>query len=203
MGAGHLTCKANIISNGGNLLVQFKVIVFVVASLGLAWVSWPSLRDFRSHGFYRFFAFESILALVLLNLNYWFYEPFSIRQIVSWLLLIISLFLVIYGFQLLRIVGKPDSKRNEPSLVGIEKTTELVTVGAYRYIRHPLYSSLLFGAWGVFFKHPSWVGVCLAVITTFFLTMTAKIEEAENIRFFGAAYQSYMKQTKMFIPFLF
>ena len=182
---------------------QFKVIVFIVASVGLVWRSWSSLRDYRSHGFYRFLAWEAILVLVLLNLDYWFHEPFSIHQIVSWFLLIISLFLVIHGFQLLRMVGKPDSKRNDPSLVGIERTTELVTLGAYRYIRHPLYSSLLFLAWGVFFKHPSWAGISLAVITTFFLTMTAKIEQAENIRFFGAAYQSYMKQTKMFVPFLF
>ena len=183
--------------------LQFKLIVFVVASIGLAWVSWPSLRNFRSHGFYRFFAWESILVLVLLNLDYWFHEPFCLRQIVSWLLLIISLFLVIHGFQLLRMLGKPDSKRNDPSLVGVEKTTELVTVGAYRYIRHPLYSSLLYGTGGVFFKHPSWSGVSLAVITIFFLTVTAKTEEAENVRFFGSAYESYMKQTKMFIPFLF
>jgi protein-S-isoprenylcysteine O-methyltransferase Ste14 len=78
-----------------------------------------------------------------------------------------------------------------------------VTVGAFRYIRHPLYSSLLFLAWGVFFKHPSWVGLFLAGIATFFLTMTARIEEAENMAFFGTAYESYMKQTRMFIPFLF
>jgi protein-S-isoprenylcysteine O-methyltransferase Ste14 len=181
---------------------QFKVIVFIVTSLGLVWVSRSSLHDFRSHGFYRFFAWETVLALVLLNVDYWFKDPFSIHQIISWFLLILSLYLVIHGFQLLHIVGKPDNKRNDPSLVGIEKTTELVTVGVYRYIRHPLYSSLLFGAWGVFFKHPSGVGISLVVITTFFLTMTAKIEEVENIRFFGAAYQSYVKQTKMFIPFL-
>jgi protein-S-isoprenylcysteine O-methyltransferase Ste14 len=182
---------------------QFKVIVFIVASVGLAWVSPRSLRDFRSHGFYRFFAWESILALVLLNLDYWFYEPFSIRQIASWLLLIVSVFVVIHGFLLLRMAGKPDSKRNDPSLIGVEKTTELVTAGAYRYIRHPIYSSVVYGAWGVFLKRPSWIGACLAVITIFFVTVTAKIEEAENISFFGPAYQSYMKQTKMFIPFLF
>lgn len=185
------------------VLLGGKVIVFIVASVGIAWVSRASLRNFRSHGFFRFFAWEAIVALVLLNLDYWFYEPFSIHQIASWLLLIVSLYLVIHGVQLLRMVGKPDSKRDDPSLIGIEKTTALVMVGAYRYIRHPLYSSLLFLAWGVFFKYPSWVGVFLAVITTFFLTMTAKIEEAENIRFFGPAYQDYMEQTKMFIPFLF
>jgi protein-S-isoprenylcysteine O-methyltransferase Ste14 len=182
---------------------EFKIILFIVASAGITWVSWPSLRNFRSHGFYRFFAWEAIVALILLNLDYWFYEPFAIHQIVSWLLLIASLFLVIHGVQLLHAVGKPDSERDDPSLLGVEKTTELVTVGAYGYIRHPLYSSLLFLAWGAFFKQPSLIGICLAVIATFFLTMTAKIEEAENIRFFGTAYQSYMKQTKRFIPYLF
>jgi protein-S-isoprenylcysteine O-methyltransferase Ste14 len=175
----------------------------MVASAGLAWVSRSSLRDFRLHGFYRFFTWESILALVLLNLDYWFYEPFSIRQMASWLLLIVCLYMLIHGTLLLRGVGKPDARRDDSGLVGIEKTTELVTVGVYRYIRHPIYSSVVYGAWGVFLKHPSWAGACLAVITIFFLTVTAKIEEAENMRFFGAAYQSYMKQTKMFIPFLF
>jgi len=192
------------LKNGSdNTTFQFKVIVFIVASVGFAWLTRSSLRDFRSHGFYRFFAWEAILALILLNLDYWFHEPFSPHQIISWLLLIVCTYWVIHGVLLLHRVGKPDSKRSDPSLIGIEKTTELVTEGAYRYIRHPLYSSLLFLTWGAFFKQPSLVCVCLAVISTFFLTMTAKMEEAENSRFFGAAYQSYMKQTRMFIPFLF
>ncbi len=183
--------------------ILLKSVIFLGATAGFVYLSWHSLRNPRSHGFYRFFAFESILALVLLNLDYWFYEPFSPHQVISWLLLIVSLFLVIHGFQLLHRVGKPKSERDDRSLIGIEKTTELVRVGAYRYIRHPMYSSGLFGTWGVFFKHPLWLSLCLAVITTIFWTMTAKIEEAENISFFGPAYQSYMKQTKMFIPFLF
>ena len=182
---------------------QFKIIVFLIVSIGIIWVSWSSFRDLRSHGFYRFFAFEVIVVLILLNIDYWFYELFSPHQIISWLLLFASLFLVIHGFQLLHKVGKPDGKRKDSSLIGIEKTTELVTVGAYRYIRHPIYSSGLYGIWGVFFKQPSWLGFSLAAIITFFLTVTAKIEEAENISFFGDAYKSYMKKTKMFIPFVF
>ena len=166
-------------------------------------MSWRSLRNPLSHGFYRFFAFEAILIIVLLNIDYWFYEPFSPHQVISWVLLIISLFLVVHGYQLLRIVGKPRNERNDASLIGIEKTTEMVKVGAYRYIRHPMYSSGLFGVWGVFFKNPSWTGFCLTVITTFLWTMTARMEEIENVRFFGDSYQSYMKQTRMFIPFLF
>jgi protein-S-isoprenylcysteine O-methyltransferase Ste14 len=183
--------------------IELKVIIFIVASAGLVWLSWSSLRDLRSHGFYRFFAFEVIVILILLNIDYWFYEPFSTYQIISWFLLLISLILVIHGFQLLHKVGKPDSKRKDSSLIGIERTTELVTVGAYRYIRHPIYSSGLFGIWGIFFKQPSWLGFFLAAISTFFLTVTAKIEEEENIHFFGDVYKSYMNKTKMFIPFIF
>ncbi len=183
--------------------IELKLIVFVIASAGIIYVSCASLRSLGSHGFYRFFAWEAILALVLLNLDYWFYEPFSFTQVVSWLCLCLSLFLVIHGFQLLRMIGKPDDRRNDTSLLGMEKTTTLVTVGAYRYIRHPLYSSLLFLAWGVFLKSPSWPGGSLAIAATAFLTATAKVEETENTRYFGSAYREYMKQTKMFIPFLF
>ena len=129
-----------------------KIIIFLMVSMGLTWVSLRSLRDFRSHGFYRFFAWEAVLILILLNLNEWFLEPYSPHQIVSWILLICCLFLVIHGMYLLRVAGKPDGDRRDPVLVGLEKTTELVMIGAYRYIRHPLYSSLLLLALGLFQK---------------------------------------------------
>ena len=94
-------------------------------------------------------------------------------------------------------------RRNDPSLVGIEKTTRLVTADIYRYIRHPFYSSLLFLAWGIFFKHFSWLGLALAAAATACLVLTAKREEQENIGFFGSPYRDYMQTTRMFIPFLF
>jgi hypothetical protein len=86
---------------------MFKLIIFAVVSAGIVFVSWASLRDPRSHGFYRFFAFESILVLLLLNLDHWFRGPFSVHQIVSWLLLFSSLALAVHGFYLLRVIGKP------------------------------------------------------------------------------------------------
>jgi len=181
---------------------QFKVVVFMLASIGITWVSWPSLRSSRFHGFYRFFAWEAILALVLINLDYWLLSPTSIYQVTSWFLLIVSLYLIIHGIKCLRMVGS-GNQRIDPSLLGIEKTTRLVTVGIFRYIRHPLYSSLLFLTWGAFFKHPSRIGIGLAVFATLFLILTAKIEESENIVFFGEAYRKYMSRTKMFVPFLF
>ena len=182
---------------------MLRLLVFVVASAILVIVSRVSLRDPRSHGFYRFFAWEAILALTLLNLDGWFRDPFSWHQLISWSLLMISLFLVIHGVRLLKHMGQADSRRDDAPMLDFEKTTRLVTAGAYRYIRHPLYSSLLFLTWGVFFKNPTWIGISLALAASLFLVITAKIEEAENVRFFGPAYQVYMQQTRMFIPFLF
>ena len=182
---------------------KIKVIIFIVGSIGLACLTRSSLRNIHSHGFYRFFAIESILILLLFNFDYWFYEPFSIHQLVSWPLLIISTYVGIHGALLLLKLGKPDYRRSDPSLIGFEKTTKLVTGGVYSYIRHPLYSSLLFLVWGAFFKHPSWVGISLSVVATFFLTLTAKTEEAENISFYGDEYREYMMRTKMVVPFLF
>jgi hypothetical protein len=61
---------------------MFNLIIFIVVSVGIVWVSRASLRDPHSHGFFRFFAFESILVLILLNLEHWFRDPFSPLQIV-------------------------------------------------------------------------------------------------------------------------
>lgn len=174
---------------------MFKLIIFAVVSVAIVFVSRASLRDPHSHGFFRFFAFESILVLLLLNLEHWFSEPFSVLQIVSWLLLLSSLILAVHGFYLLRMFGRPKS--------GIENTTTLVIVGAYKYIRHPLYTSLLVFGWGVFFKDASLLNGILTMTTSAFLIATARVEEVENLHKFGADYTDYMKTTKMFIPFLF
>lgn len=183
--------------------LELKVAAFVVISIGLVWLSRASLRDIRSHGFYRYFAWEAILLLALLNVEVWLKDPFSFHQIISWVLLIACSYSVVHGLILLKKMGRPDPGRNDPTLMGIEKTTRLVTTGIYRFVRHPIYGSLILLAWGIAFKQLSWLNASLALIATPFLTMTAKVEEAENVRYFGNEYLEYMKRTKLFIPFLF
>ena len=179
-----------------------KMIIFVLGTAVIVWVSRSSLRNIQSHGFYRFFAWEIILIMFVMNVNYWIIDPFSFRQLIAWTLLVISLVLIIQGVQLFRRKGDIDQERDDPALVGIEKTTVLVTSGLYGYIRHPFYSSLLFLAWGIFFKHPTWIGMGLGILSTICLIITAKKEEKENIEYFGEQYQEYMKQTKMFVPYI-
>ncbi len=176
---------------------------FLVISAALIYLSRASLLRPRSHGFYRFFAWECLLALCLLNLRRWFVNPGSIPQLISWLLLLASAGLAIHGAVMLSRQGKPHDDRKDDALIGLERTTVLVAEGAYRYIRHPLYSSLLVLGWGIFFKDLTWLGGALAAAATLFLVITAKVEEAEDVRYFGPAYQEYMRRTKLFIPFVF
>lgn len=187
-----------------NVIVDnlLPIVLFILLTAVILWVSEKSLRNPQSHGFFRFFSWEAILLLLLLNGRYWFHEPFSFRQIISWILLALSIIFILAGARTLKLHGNVDRERDEPGLVGIEKTTKLVTTGLYRYIRHPFYSSLIFLTWGIFLKYFTWPGVVLATISTLLLVITAKKEEVENIRYFRAEYRRYMKKTKMFIPFL-
>lgn len=183
---------------------MWKIIAFIALSLVLVYISRGSLRAPRSHGFYRFFAWEFILALFLLNLDVWFRDPGSWNQLISWFLLILCIVPLVFGIHALRGRGKPTQQREgEPQLLAFEKTSTLVTTGIYHYIRHPLYSSLLLLAGGIFFKVPSGLGLFLALGATVFLVLTARADEAECTLFFGPGYESYITHTKMFVPFVY
>ena len=171
------------------------VVLFVACSAFLAWFSWPWLRNTHAHGFYRFFGFESVLVLFFSNIGRWFDNPFSALQLVSWFLLISSSILAVHGFRLLQMIGKPSGN--------FENTTNLVTAGAYRSIRHPLYSSLILLTWGIFFKDLSLIGFLNCAVATIFFYATARIEESENRVKFGEEYSRYVQSTKMFIPHVF
>ena len=179
-------------------------ISFTLGSIILIFISWKPLHHPDSHGFYRFFAWEAILGLVLINIPIWFSHWTAWYQIISWVLLIACIVPLVFGIQSLRTRGKPNKdQRPDAQLLAFERTTKLVTSGVYKYIRHPLYSSLLLLGWGAFFKGPSQTGITLVLIATLFLNATAKADEAECIQVFGTDYQEYMKHSKMFIPYVF
>jgi len=181
---------------------MIRFAVFAVASLPIIQVSRQSLRHPASHGFWRFFAFEAILALILLNAPHWFTRPFGARQLVSWSLLCVSLVFVVWGFVLLRRRGGFDPAAEASPTFEWENTGQLVTSGIYGYIRHPMYSSLVFLTWGAVLKSVSIAALLLAVAASLALIATAKSEEAENVRRFGQGYRDYMTRTRRFVPFL-
>ncbi len=180
-----------------------RIILFVLSSLYVVFISWRSLHNRKSHGFYRFFAFQGIFILLFLNIPYWISNPFSPLQLLSWILLFVSIPFVIQGFFLLGKHGESNINIKREENFTFENTTNLITTGIYKYIRHPLYSSLLLLAWGTFLKHLSLSATIVVLLTTVSLVFTAKMEERENIAFFGESYQEYIKKSKMFLPFIF
>lgn len=174
-------------------MAKVEIIILIILSMVLAWLTWIiSIKNKRYHGLFRFISFECILILVLLNYPAWFKYPLAWYQMISWLLLGGSLLVALFGFYQFYHYGKPAD--------GMEETTALITSGLYRYIRHPLYLSLILGGFGVMMKDPECLSLLLALLNLVALFFTAKVEEAEMIKKFGKVYEEYMIATKMFIP---
>ena len=142
---------------------------------------------------------------LLLNISkeYWFKNPFSVNQVISWILLLISLWLVFAGLFTLKRHGKQKTNRKQEDLYTFENTSELVKSGIYKYIRHPMYSSLIFLSWGIYLKNPDWILLPAAIISSLFLVLTAFADERECIAYFGDEYIEYSLKTKRYIPFIF
>lgn len=183
-------------------LVALRMTVFVIGALYFVWVSRRALRNPRCHGFYRFFAFVGILALVLLNAPYWQLDMFAPRQLLSWACLLASIAYIVLGLRALRRIGGQRERANARENFAFENTEQLVTVGLFRWVRHPMYGALMLLAWGAFLKHIDPVSIGLVLAISGFLAATAMIEERENIAFFGDDYRTYMRSSKMFLPFL-
>ncbi|HCY76089.1 MAG TPA: protein-S-isoprenylcysteine methyltransferase [Ignavibacteriales bacterium] len=186
-----------------NSFTVIRIILLFFGTLFFLYISKKSLLNFKVHGFYRFFVFEGTLILIILNIPYWFDSPFSILQIISWIFLITSVYLVIASVYYLKSNGNHTERNLESANFKFENTANLVKEGIYKYIRHPMYSSLLFLSIATMLKGINFFTIIIAVLVIIFLISTAIIEEKENKDFFGIEYDEYMKRTKMFIPFIF
>jgi len=176
-----------------------RLAAFVVGSVLLVVFSRRALRHPRSHGFARFFAFELLLALALLNAPAWFRHPLSARQIVSWGLLVASAALAAHAFLTFHGRGR-HAQVGTGGDFAWERTTQLVTSGAYRWIRHPMYASLLLLGAGAFLKAVTLPSVTLGACLVAALIMTARADEAETAARFGPSYEAYRARTGMFFP---
>jgi protein-S-isoprenylcysteine O-methyltransferase Ste14 len=171
---------------------MFELIAFILLSILLLLFT---LRRPYSHRFFRFFSFECAIGLVLWQAEPWFEDPISPTQLISWMFLAGSLFLALHALRQLKVYGAPRGD--------IEDTTRLVTEGVYRYIRHPLYGSLLLFGVGALFKRIDNVSFLLTCALFGFVVATSRVEEKANLNRFGEAYRRYMDQTKMLIPYIY
>ena len=78
----------------------------------------------------------------------------------------------------------------------------LIRKGVYRHVRHPLYSSVMFLAFGWACWWQSLAAAAAAVLLTLLLILKSRDEEVRLARHFPD-YNAYRRTTRRFIPWLF
>lgn len=122
----------------------------------------------------------------------WLIKPWIIFKSIGYLTLVCAF--------LIRIWSQTSLGTNWSTGIKLAKKHELIQVGPYKYIRHPMYISYLLTAFGMVCLT---MNVCLMIPWAFYLYMVfvrASNEEALLAQRFGSAWTLYAKKTGMFWP---
>lgn len=76
---------------------------------------------------------------------------------------------------------------------------ELVVVGIYRYIRHPIYSGVMLAAVGAALAHGHWAALAVALLLCLFFTYKSFFEERWLVRVYSN-YHAYRQRAGRFLP---
>jgi protein-S-isoprenylcysteine O-methyltransferase Ste14 len=174
--------------------MMIKGIIFVVLTVIIVMKFRKELFAFHRHGPYMFVAAEGLLLLFIFNAGSMFQNPFSPRQVFSWILMLVSAGFALSGFYAL--------KKHGQAVEDWEDTTRVVHEGVFQYIRHPLYASLMLLAGGMLLKDVSLQAASAFLVTLCFLLAASLVEERENVAKFGVEYQRYALITKRYLPFI-
>lgn len=192
--------------------VDILLRLLTVLSFFLWWLYWTVMEDksnrekpktIREIGVFKILRrclwrlAQGIMILQLLGL-----QVFPLSGDKSFILQIIGFILIIIGVSTAvsarRTIGTNWAHAFEYQ---VKKKQELVTTGVYAFIRHPIYTGLWIGLIGgelVAQSYVAFVGVLFLIVGYY----QSRLEEKLLISHFGNAYKTYMKRTKMFIPFL-
>ena len=92
--------------------------------------------------------------------------------------------------------------RNWSVSVQQKENHELIQTGAYKLVRHPIYTGLLLMFLGNAFIVSRWRGLLAVVIVLISFLFKLKKEEDWLTEIFGSKYIEYMQKTKSLIPWL-
>ena len=78
---------------------------------------------------------------------------------------------------------------------------ELVTEGPYRFVRHPMYTSVYLKGIGILLLSANWIagGGYLAAVTWMYASRV-RDEEQMMVERFGEEYRNYMSRTSRLVP---
>jgi protein-S-isoprenylcysteine O-methyltransferase Ste14 len=93
--------------------------------------------------------------------------------------------------------------RNWSGYATYKEHQELVTTGPYRFVRHPIYTSMMLMFIGTILDYGALLISIILVIGAISFILRAKKEEEIMIKLFGKQYTDYMKRTKRWIPWIY
>jgi len=147
--------------------------------------------------FYNAFSvlsFVPILYVMAVTPNEGLYQvpaPWRYLMFIGQGISVIMLFVAVMQTGLLSFIGLGQ-------MIGDETDRGLVTIGPYRYVRHPLYT---FGLLILWLSPDVTVNSLVFYISlTIYILVGAYFEEKKLLREFGNQYAAYIKGTPMFIP---
>ena len=136
--------------------------------------------------FLLYIAFPPVLAWAALSLPLWSRMLGSVLAIVA----------LLWFVWIHRSLGS-----NHSSRLTIKDRQVLVTDGAYRLIRHPMYSAFYLLHIAVFFLTANWfIGLTWLAGLTITIGLRVRREEEMLSRRFGEQYDSYVRRTGRFVP---
>ncbi|HSR64682.1 MAG TPA: isoprenylcysteine carboxylmethyltransferase family protein [Xanthomonadaceae bacterium] len=141
-----------------------------------------------------------LAAMFLLGPGRWF-GSFLREQFVPHTTLVYSLGLALaVGGVALAIHARAVLGRNWSATVQLKQDHALVTRGAYRWIRHPIYTGLLLLFLGNAVMVGDWRGLFAVAIVFASFWRKLRLEEAWLAAHFGPAYLDYRARTKALLP---
>lgn len=100
------------------------------------------------------------------------------------------------------LMGLVTLGRNLSALPHPKEDAQMVEHGAYKLVRHPIYSGIILGAIGYALFTASWLTLSLAISLFFFFDIKSRREEKYLCLKFSN-YADYRRRVKKLIPFLY
>jgi len=92
--------------------------------------------------------------------------------------------------------------RNLTPLPVPKENAALITTGAYRLVRHPIYSGIILMAFGWGLWRHSWLTVCYSLLLLIFFDVKSRFEERLLQERFPD-YTGYQRRVRKLLPFVY
>jgi len=149
----------------------------------------------------RMFLYLLFAGIQVIPFVYIFSIDFGATDYHFWKWLALPVFLLFLFCLWLFVKGMTDLGRWWVPGQELKEDLELVTTGAYRYVRHPMYLALLGLAICQVFMIQNWIaGPASLFLVTPFCIFQIRREERLLVRYFGEAYTEYCKKTGRLWP---